>query len=69
MPGPELLNRAVFADAGDTAARDLLARCYQQLAWQSENSLWRNMYLTGASELRGAQPPPHPPSRPESPAR
>ena len=53
----ELLNRAVFADAGDTAARDLLARCYQQLAWQSENSLWRNMYLTGASELRGAQPP------------
>ena len=50
----ELLNRAVMADANDTAARQLLARCYDQLGWQSENSLWRNIYLTGASELSGA---------------
>ena len=58
--GAELLNRAVFADARDTAARTLLARCYEQLAWQSENAVWRNAYLAGARELRGglaASPP------------
>ncbi len=48
----ELLNRAVFADPNDKAARDLLARSYDQLAWQSENSVWRNIYRTGATELR-----------------
>ncbi|WP_374570627.1 alkyl/aryl-sulfatase [Phenylobacterium sp.] len=48
----ELLNREVFADAGDKAARELLARSYDQLAWQSENALWRNMYLTASQELR-----------------
>jgi alkyl sulfatase BDS1-like metallo-beta-lactamase superfamily hydrolase len=52
----ELLNREVFADASDTSARTLLARCYDQMAWQSENSLWRNMYLTGAGELRNGPP-------------
>ena len=49
----ELLNHVVMSDAGDAAAREMLARCYDQLGWQSENSLWRNIYLTGASELRG----------------
>lgn len=54
----ELLNRAVMANGRDAAARALLARCYDQLAWRSENSLWRNIYLTGASELRhGVEPP------------
>lgn len=47
----ELLDKAVFADPTDQAARTLLARCYTQLAWSSENALWRNMYLTGAQEL------------------
>lgn len=50
----ELLNRAVFADPADTAAKTLLARCYDQLAWQAEDSLWRNIYLSGAHELRGS---------------
>lgn len=60
----ELLNRAVMADASDRAARQLLARCYEQLAWQSENSLWRNIYLTGAGELRDgvAAAPARPPA-------
>lgn len=49
----ELLNRAVFADPTDAAAKALLARCYDQLAWQSENAVWRNIYRTGATELRG----------------
>lgn len=57
----ELLNRLVFADGEDKAARALLARCYEQLAWQSENSLARNIYLTGALELRSG---PAVPSRP-----
>ena len=52
----ELLNRAVMADSADQAARALLARCYDQLGWQSENSLWRNIYLTGAGELRNGAP-------------
>lgn len=52
----ELLDKAVFADPTDAAAKTLLARSYEQLAWQSENSLWRNMYLTGASELRNGVP-------------
>jgi alkyl sulfatase BDS1-like metallo-beta-lactamase superfamily hydrolase len=52
----ELLNRAVMADGADAKAKALLARCYEQLAWQTENSLWRNIYLTGASELRGKAP-------------
>jgi alkyl sulfatase BDS1-like metallo-beta-lactamase superfamily hydrolase len=54
----ELLNRVVMADSTDKAAKDLLARCYDQLGWQAENSLWRNIYLTGALELRnGAAAP------------
>lgn len=52
----ELLNRAVFADGADGEARALLARCYEQLGYQSENALWRNMYLTGARELVDGPP-------------
>jgi alkyl sulfatase BDS1-like metallo-beta-lactamase superfamily hydrolase len=48
----ELLNKIIFAGGDAGAAKALLARCYDQLAWQSENTLWRNMYLTGAAELR-----------------
>jgi alkyl sulfatase BDS1-like metallo-beta-lactamase superfamily hydrolase len=53
----ELLDKLVFADSSDAAARALLARTYDQLGYQSENALERNMYLTGASELRqGVRP-------------
>ena len=48
----ELLNHVVMADSADGEAKALLARCYDQMGWQSENSLWRNIYLTGAGELR-----------------
>ncbi|MDB5818235.1 MAG: fold metallo-hydrolase, partial [Rhizobacter sp.] len=56
----ELLNRVVMADAGNPEAKQLLAACYDQLGWQSENSLWRNIYLSGAGELRNGVPPPRP---------
>jgi alkyl sulfatase BDS1-like metallo-beta-lactamase superfamily hydrolase len=47
-----LLNHAVFADDTDTAARTLLADVYTQLGFESEAGTWRNIYLTGAQELR-----------------
>jgi alkyl sulfatase BDS1-like metallo-beta-lactamase superfamily hydrolase len=53
----ELLNHAVFADPDDTAARELLARCYDQLGYQAESGPWRDVYLTGAFELRHGVPP------------
>jgi alkyl sulfatase BDS1-like metallo-beta-lactamase superfamily hydrolase len=53
----ELLNREVMADPNDLAAKSLLARCYDQLGWASENALWRNMYLSGALELRNGPTP------------
>ena len=38
--------------SANTGAKALLARAYDQLGYQSEDSLWRNIYLTGAQELR-----------------
>jgi alkyl sulfatase BDS1-like metallo-beta-lactamase superfamily hydrolase len=48
----ELLNHAVFASPGDTAAKDLLAQVYERLGFGAECGTWRNFYLTGAQELR-----------------
>jgi alkyl sulfatase BDS1-like metallo-beta-lactamase superfamily hydrolase len=48
----ELLDKLVFSDADDADAKALLGRAYQQLGYQTESSLWRNMYLTGARELQ-----------------
>ena len=48
----ELANRLVMADAGDKAARELLAKAYDRQAVAAESAIWRNMYLTGARELR-----------------
>ena len=47
-----LLNHVVFADATNQAARDQLAAIYTQLGFQAEAGTWRNIYLTGAQELR-----------------
>ncbi len=47
-----LLNHAVFADGTDTASRAMLADVYTQLGFESEAGTWRNIYLTGAQELR-----------------
>jgi alkyl sulfatase BDS1-like metallo-beta-lactamase superfamily hydrolase len=47
-----LLNHLVFADPGNRAARALLARSYDQLGYQAESGPWRDVYLTGAQELR-----------------
>ncbi|HVI32769.1 alkyl/aryl-sulfatase [Phenylobacterium sp.] len=47
-----LANRVVMADPKNQAARDFLAAVYEKQAAAAESSLWRNMYLTGAQELR-----------------
>ncbi|GAA4331622.1 alkyl sulfatase BDS1-like metallo-beta-lactamase superfamily hydrolase [Actinomadura luteofluorescens] len=52
----QVLNYVVFADPGNTEARELLARVYDQLGHGSENGTWRNFYLQGAAELRGDKP-------------
>ncbi len=52
----ELLNHAVFADPDDAAAKSLLAASYDQLGYQAESAPWRDVYLTGAYELRHGAP-------------
>lgn len=48
----ELLNKLVFAEPNNTAAKALLARNYDQLGYQAESGPWRDVYLSGAYELR-----------------
>ncbi len=48
----EVLNHVVFADPGNKTARELLAVTYEQLGFQAESAPWRDVYLTGALELR-----------------
>ncbi len=42
----------MFAQPDDAAAKDLLARTYDQLGYRAESGPWRDFYLTGAQELR-----------------
>ncbi|BBZ46865.1 alkyl/aryl-sulfatase [Mycobacterium parmense] len=48
-----LLDHAIFTDAGHTPARALYADTLEQLAYGAENAVWRNFFLSGATELRG----------------
>ena len=52
----ELLKHAVFADAKNIAAKELLARTFEQLGYAAESASWRNFYLSGAHELRRGPP-------------
>ncbi|MEQ1890811.1 MAG: alkyl sulfatase dimerization domain-containing protein, partial [Alphaproteobacteria bacterium] len=47
-----LLNHVIFADPENSQARELLASVYTQLGYQAEAGTWRNIYLSGAQELR-----------------
>jgi alkyl sulfatase BDS1-like metallo-beta-lactamase superfamily hydrolase len=47
-----LLDHAVFADSTHSGARTLLADTFEQLAYGAENATWRNLFLSGAMELR-----------------
>ncbi|HQN50767.1 MAG TPA: alkyl sulfatase dimerization domain-containing protein, partial [Phenylobacterium sp.] len=48
----QLLNRLVYANAKDQVARNELAGVYDAMAYATENAIWRNMYLSAATELR-----------------
>ncbi len=47
-----LLGHLVRAVPADAAAKEALARSFEQLAYQSETGPWRDFYLSGALELR-----------------
>lgn len=52
-----VLNKVVQVEPKNKDARQLLADTYEQLGYQSEGAGWRNIYLTGAQELRvGTKP-------------
>jgi alkyl sulfatase BDS1-like metallo-beta-lactamase superfamily hydrolase len=48
----EVVNHLVFADPGNTDAKELQARALEQLAFGAENGTWRNSFLMAARELR-----------------
>ncbi len=48
----QLTNHLVFADPEHAEARNLLAAAYEQMGYQAESGPWRDIYLTGAQELR-----------------
>ncbi len=52
----EMLNHLVFADPDNDDAKALLAEAYDQLGYQSESGPWRDVYLSGAFELRHGGP-------------
>ena len=52
----ELLKHAVYAEPDNAAAKELLARSFEQMGYMAEAAPWRNFYLTGAFELRNGAP-------------
>ena len=52
----EVAMRVVHADPKNAAARALAADAMEQLGYQAESGVWRNAYLSGASELRQGLP-------------
>ncbi|MEU4178080.1 alkyl sulfatase dimerization domain-containing protein [Streptomyces sp. NPDC026589] len=48
----EILSHVVFAQPDHLVARELLADTFEQLGYGAENGVWRNIYLSGATELR-----------------
>ncbi len=48
----EVVDRLVFAEPGNEAARELQADALEQLGYGAENATWRNFFLMGAKELR-----------------
>ncbi|MCW0183468.1 MAG: MBL fold metallo-hydrolase [Zavarzinia sp.] len=51
----ELLKHLVFTAPENEKAKALLADAYEQLGYQAESAPWRNIYLSGASELRNGE--------------
>ena len=62
----QVMRHAVFAEPNNTAARELQASAFEQLAYQAESGPWRDIYLTGAKELREGTPSMDYPVRPSA---
>ncbi len=54
----QVTKELVYADPSNMEARHLCADALEQLGYQSESGPWRNVYLTGAMELRAGTPEP-----------
>jgi alkyl sulfatase BDS1-like metallo-beta-lactamase superfamily hydrolase len=52
----EILNKLVFGEPDNQAARNLLADVYEQIGYQKESPSVRNSFLAGAYELRHGIP-------------
>jgi len=52
----ELLNKLVYAQPANQAARNLLADAFEQMGYQKESSSLRNSFLAAALELRSRIP-------------
>ncbi|HWX86912.1 MAG TPA: alkyl sulfatase dimerization domain-containing protein [Solirubrobacteraceae bacterium] len=52
----EVCSHAVFAEPTHADARELHAQALEQLGYQAESAVWRNLYLVGAHELRDGAP-------------
>ena len=52
----EILNKLVYAEPGNQAAKDLLADVYEQVGYQKESPSVRNSFLAAAFELRHGMP-------------
>lgn len=52
----EVLKHVVYAEPNNAAAKELLARAFEQMGYVAESAPWRNFYLTGAFELRNGAP-------------
>ncbi len=53
----ELASHAVFAEPGHSGAKALLADVLTRLGYGAEAATWRNIFLTGASELATPRSP------------
>ncbi len=52
----EILNKLVYAEPKNTAAKDLLADVFEQIGYQKESPSVRNSFLAAAYELRHGMP-------------
>jgi alkyl sulfatase BDS1-like metallo-beta-lactamase superfamily hydrolase len=52
----EIVNHLVYADPNNKEAKELQAAALEQMGFQAESGPWRDVYLTGASELRNGVP-------------
>jgi alkyl sulfatase BDS1-like metallo-beta-lactamase superfamily hydrolase len=56
LQAQEILNKLVYAQPANQAAKDLLADAWEQIGYQQESPSVRNSFLAGAYELRSGIP-------------